>query len=284
MRVVNFGDVSNQSHYTPISRAAESVPDQSGQSNQATQPWNYKFDLNQAQLESEPFEMAPIDNYAKFYLTIFMRRLWPLISQVCYEIKVFLSALTRSMQKVTPFLMTAHPGRLHWTVAELVQVLGQLSGTHSNAFTQNPFTLRRKKSWVPDHIISRPESGKFWLIRPHELYQIILKTENDDIPGLELVELSESISSQATIADTGYVDTETDTDALSQDETATLTSEHLEDEEFEEGELVEQLDPEELQRTADAKNRKEWEDGRIDWMGQYGSDKIMNRLKNIIRK
>lgn len=36
----------------------------------------------QVQLEEEPFANAPVDNYCKFYLRCFVRRIWPLLAQV----------------------------------------------------------------------------------------------------------------------------------------------------------------------------------------------------------
>ena len=57
-------------------------------------------------------------------------------------------------------------------------------------------------------------------------------------------------------------------------------------------ELVEEeegpiLSPEELQmhqEKLNQENKRQWEDGRVDWMGQHQSDRIINRLKNLIQK
>lgn len=31
-------------------------------------------------------------------------------------------------------------------------------------------------------------------------------------------------------------------------------------------------------------NKRQWEDGRVDWMGLHQSDRIINRLKNLIHQ
>lgn len=80
IRVVNFGDTVGQ-HMLYSAR-------QSNQENSNSkfaspmQPWNFKFNLVQVQLEEEPFANAPVDNYCKFYLLCFVRRIWPLLAQV----------------------------------------------------------------------------------------------------------------------------------------------------------------------------------------------------------
>lgn len=48
------------------------------------EPWNYQFDLCNATINTgqETFTNDSIDNYFKFYLLLFVRRLWPLLSPV----------------------------------------------------------------------------------------------------------------------------------------------------------------------------------------------------------
>ena len=80
IRVVNFGSTASQHLFYSSTQANQE------KFNSSLQPWNYKFDLNKAQLEENPFDSAHVDNYFKFYLRCFMRRLWPLLSQVGFII------------------------------------------------------------------------------------------------------------------------------------------------------------------------------------------------------
>lgn len=38
------------------------------------------------------------------------------------------------------------------------------------------------------------------------------------------------------------------------------------------------------QEQLNQENKRQWEDGRVDWMGQHQSDRIIDRLKHLIKK
>ena len=88
IRVVNFGDCVTQINHYSSNRGNERE-----KLNSPMQPWNYRFNLVTVQLEDQPFEHAPVDNYSKFYLRCFIRRLWPHLSEVSKIVFTFYSQL-----------------------------------------------------------------------------------------------------------------------------------------------------------------------------------------------
>ena len=47
-----------------------------------TQPWHVSFDLPLSQQSGEISSTTHIDNYVRFYLSLFLRRIWPILEQV----------------------------------------------------------------------------------------------------------------------------------------------------------------------------------------------------------
>lgn len=74
IKIVNFG-------YVPLSSNAFNSPS----FNNATQPWHVMFDLTTSILEgAQVATTSPVNRYVKFYISLFLKRLWPLIQMVSY--------------------------------------------------------------------------------------------------------------------------------------------------------------------------------------------------------
>ncbi|KAJ6219540.1 hypothetical protein RDWZM_005352 [Blomia tropicalis] len=211
IRVVNFGDCVTQINHYSSNRGNERE-----KLNSPMQPWNYRFNLATVQLEDQPFEHAPVDNYSKFYLRCFIRRLWPHLSET-----------------ITPFLLANQNGRVEWTILELLNFFGG----DKSCFVQNPITLRRKKSWVTD-----------------SSFDFNRLNIDDESKVIETVKHSTNMPTNETKTNHSRK-TDEDTDKVMMERGKQINEE----------------------------NRRQWEDGRIDWMGAYQSDKIIDRLMNSFR-
>ena len=72
IKIVNFG-------YTPLASNVFSP----NNFNTATQPWHVTFDLATSTLDgAEVSTSMPVNRYVKFYISLFVKRLWPLIQRV----------------------------------------------------------------------------------------------------------------------------------------------------------------------------------------------------------
>ncbi|KAF7495005.1 Glycogenin-1 [Sarcoptes scabiei] len=93
----------------------------------SNQPWYHRFDLNRNILFNDSFENEKIDDYSRFYLIIFLRRLWPLL----------LPKLTSLIQK--------QKNRTLWSVREIIYLISRETDAMDSLVEQKSFTLRRRK-------------------------------------------------------------------------------------------------------------------------------------------
>ncbi|RWS26766.1 glycogenin-2-like isoform X3 [Leptotrombidium deliense] len=116
IKIVNFGYMGSN-----LSTAQNSMF--------VTQPWHVSYDLLTSSQSDEVLTSIEINNYMKFYLLIFMKRLWPLLRS-----------------DLTDLLPPRQFGRRNWTVFDLIQLLSSKSGheIEDHMFTQTQITFRRR--------------------------------------------------------------------------------------------------------------------------------------------
>lgn len=246
IRIVNFGSNAAAQHASMTSPSSDSSS--SNFFNSPLQPWNYKFNLAKATLEEDPFESAPVDNYCKFYLRCFVRRLWPLLSQT-----------------ITPYLLSHHNGITEWTVFDLVQILGRQSG---EGFAQNPVTLSRKKSWAVDAHLQQQLQQQLALEHQQEQEQEKERQQQQQQQqqSASEVENDEDDDQEASTV-IASADDDDDAGGAGGDESG---DDHLQQQQ--------------QQQQSSEESKRQWEAGRVDWMGEHQSDRIINRLKHLIHQ
>ncbi|XP_054159120.1 uncharacterized protein LOC128957401 [Oppia nitens] len=159
---------------------------------------------------------------------------------------------------LTPLLINRYGvGRREWSIFDLIRLLSQESGfeTNDHMFTQTPITFRRIKS--PTDKIAK--------------YKDFNRLNEDDyltevMPNLQIDDNHEK-ESQVKESE------ESDEQQLTRDDKEETVVE----------EVVEKESNNQLtQPQQDERSKREWEAGRIDWMGEHQSDKIIDRLKRLI--
>jgi len=225
IRIVNFGHMSNQSGGLSNQRGMTSTP-----------PWHIMFDLL-ASNQRDVLKSCSVDNYSKFYLNCFIKRLWPILQT-----------------HLTPLLVNKYGvGRREWSIFELIRLLATESGmeTNDHIFTQTPINLRRIKS--PAEKISE--------------YENLSIEDEEEMP---LKKISDKLNANENESDSEVEEIESNPSSI---------TEQIEDQIDKELVIEEPMSPQQQ----DEISKREWEAGRIDWMGAHQSDKIINRLKKLIK-
>ena len=120
IKIVNFD-------FTPISGpGAYTRSTTGGQSTgPASQPWHVQFDLNHSTQAGEVHTHSQVNNYVRFYLNIFLKRVWPLIRT-----------------PLTPLLVARN--KHDWSIYELVALLKSPVHDLDETLTYSPIILRRR--------------------------------------------------------------------------------------------------------------------------------------------
>ncbi|KAH9491122.1 Glycogenin-2 [Dermatophagoides farinae] len=265
IRVVNFGNCRNYRIITNNHHQHNHNNNHNNEKNFSLQPWDYKFDLSRASLLinndddddcNNPFEHNAIDDYAKFYLLIFVRRVWPFISMNLIPLMIEIQNHGENQHQ-----------RNGWSVMDVVLLIGSridndnristlssslsqpLLLTHHRRlscsnFDQNPFTLRR----------------------------ISTSTMNDNNDRI----FNDNNNNNNNNNDTDNNDNVVRINVISNHENQTekeFESSNVQ-EFFSDGGVTMTID----NNNGDNKNKDDWERGQIDWMHQHQSDKIIDRL------
>ncbi|KAI1301402.1 Glycogenin-2 [Halotydeus destructor] len=195
----------------------------------ADQPWHVSFDLLTSSQSSDVSCTASINNYVRFYLTLFMKRLWPIMQQ-----------------PLTPQLVS-RVGRRDWSVYELVRLLSSQSGLESDDHIAAPIAYRR--------------------MRPSSQVNVSESDESDDNKDEEKAEVKQMAATIVVTKDTEADDNAAETIAIDQPiedtvDEAAGTSQRVDD---------------------GNSGRRAWESGKADWMGAHQSDKLIERLKGLMK-
>lgn len=131
-------------------------------------------------------------------------------------------------------------------------ILGRQSGEGS---AQNPVTLSRKKSWAIDYHLQQQQQQQLALQHHQQQHSASEEVDGDDDD-----------------YDDGDGDGEEGDDE--DQETSTVVS----------GDDGHEGDHDLHQQQRSDESKRQWEAGRVDWMGEHQSDRIINRLKHLIHQ
>lgn len=112
IRIVNFD-------FTPIS----GHPGHQGPP--TSQPWHVSFDLNRSTQMADVSTHHQVNNYVRFYLNIFLKRVWPLIRT-----------------PLTPLLLARN--KTDWSIYELIALLKNPNQDLDQTMPYSPIILRRR--------------------------------------------------------------------------------------------------------------------------------------------
>jgi hypothetical protein len=122
IKIVNFD-------FTPISGPGAFGTSRSKDPNlspaPSSQPWHVPFDLNRSTLVGEVSTHHQVNNYVRFYLNIFLKRVWPLIRT-----------------PLTPQVLARN--KTDWSIYELVVLLKNPDQELDQSMPYSPIILRRR--------------------------------------------------------------------------------------------------------------------------------------------
>lgn len=210
------------------------------------QPWHVQFNLNQCTMSGEIHLNTSVNNYIKFYLSIFIKRVWPLLRH-----------------SLTPKIQAR--GKQDWSIYEIVSLLRSPSSMFDSSFySYSPITLRRI-----DPSIHRSNSNS---IASASISGSIVDGDEDNNDHDDEDEEDDN-------ADTASVATIVNRD----DESSLISGDNQEVDDALTGELEASAssDEKEAGKNLVHDSRSEmraWESGRVDWMGVHRSDRIIDML------
>ncbi|XP_075680473.1 uncharacterized protein LOC113797511 isoform X2 [Dermatophagoides pteronyssinus] len=310
IRIVNFGN------YRQTTTTTNNTNQQQQQQNDkifSLQPWDYKFNLNYASLminnnnnsnnnaNNNPFENDPIDDYSKFYLLIFIRRIWPLISMKLTPLMLEMEQQQQQRQQQNP---------KKWSVREIITMfqsrfddriqspssstltLSSPLSNYRNNFDQNSFSLRRLSTtttmnnnrFLYDNSNNNNDDDRQQFKR-NQKNQMSKESEKS----LNHVSIVNNVTMTIDNSDSNNNDDDNQDEHVlnfdyeqsnqfeQQQEQRCLKNDHQDDVE-EEIVTTKQIDYNMQNNSNNIGRKDEWENGQIDWLHQYQSDRIIDRL------
>lgn len=232
-----------------------------------TQPWHVHFNLNQSTMSGDVHPSGPVNNYVRFYLSLFIKRVWPLLRH-----------------PLTPKLLAR--GKQDWSIYEIVSLLRSPSSFESPSIgtIYSPIILRRR-----DPFVHRSDTSSLGSISiAGSIIESETASETESVS--TLVNYDEDEPEEQQLHDQSTQSDTFDSKEQLDKQRGSNIEETIEKEE-EEDKQKSQLTPEqeEVLRRAkvveDKRNEmRAWESGQVDWMGVHQSDRIINMLRSRINE
>lgn len=210
------------------------------------QPWHVQFNLNQSTMLGDVHMNSSANNYVRFYLNLFIKRVWPLL-----------------LHEMTPKLQAR--GKQDWSIYEIVSLLRRpLSSIETPVDAYSPIILRRR-----DPFVHRSDTSS---LASTSLAGSVIESEADSE--------TESISTLV-----NYEEEETE-QLLKEESTLSDNEESSDEENKadKEKEILSPEQEEVIRRAKLVEDKRSamraWESGQVDWMGVHQSDRIISMLRS----